>query len=1009
MTEFSFDSVLGLLKEWNVEGFDLKKHADDGSLDAFSCDVAAVLLSLFMLFIKKKELPNAQETVKVVAGELQKVNLVRLKPDNHCEIVTPSIPEHLAFISAVASLDFIKNLNTLSGLRSLVWEILCVVQKVFSSEAAIDKVIFVLPLLEPVVWTPKDKENDLIRPSHRLITMKTKFGYVSAGSPIESNLFAQGDEKFMPVAFILPSPVFLKPCGCELEYPTFFCDAKPPHPLAFVGSSAQLKNLEGLLHESILGPDKENWNSDDFVSHSSVSPVSPYPRSVSPEAPQLDIDFAAERQAIVPESWPSYSLENLHSSYSFHEYGEDGSVEFDLPVREGAAGATGKLRVVNNNGFFIVYEDGVLILVYDGEFQHLKRGKMLKPLFCKGLTPSANPVPVGWRPPVFGVTFLVNCMCCVSYCRTITLIIWVNGRAILVDPCNGCIDILSSSGFLNMISCIILTHCHKDTLGGVLPFLRSDSTKHIPVLTTLTIFNSLRRQILGFAPLPPSTVFRTVHVREPFFFEGCQMLFSYSMHSIPALSFQIEYSSKKICYTGPSLYNPSLFGEMRRAGTMSFQREAELTHFGSDCDLIICGIGLPPFHTDVNFLNSFPVSIRKKIVTVNFSEGQDYPEMRHISLRSAQYGFSGTIALDLGSFDQGYARAAEVVSLLCNAPYLCNLSAPDVSTILSSMTEQHHAEGVVLVNPLADDNSILKHKHVVYLIESGSAEFYNADKSLSFPFNVPMSELGHGDLFADIDGVLCKVVAKTPLTVFCFPEKVLTNCCNGVASFGGSSSGSSMKSNANVLGGSGRRCCVGSDVLSALRFRSFLIQSFSQSSMFRALNHEHISMLASCVSDEVHLSVNDRLIKQGDTADRSLYIIREGTLGIFVSRADLPRPTKMASVGPGCCVGEMALLQGKPRSADVIAMTPAIVLRIKQEEMDLVMQKYPQIRFILDSVIRSRIDGIVEPVKFRAPRPRPVLTVSSVPRCINADTHPPVFLAPISPRSPRSPHSPTHK
>ena len=185
------------------------------------------------------------------------------------------------------------------------------------------------------------------------------------------------------------------------------------------------------------------------------------------------------------------------------------------------------------------------------------------------------------------------------------------------------------------------------------------------------------------------------------------------------------------------------------------------------------------------------------------------------------------------------------------------------------------------------------------------------------------------------------------------------------------------------------------DVLRALRIRSFLIQSFSQSSIFKSLTHEQVSVLASCVSDEIRLAANQRLIKQGDTSDRSLYIIRDGTLSVVVSRGEPLRSMEMARVGPGSCVGEMALLQGKPRSADVVAVTGASVLRLQQAEMEEVMQRYPQIRFVLDGVIKSRVDGIVEPTQFKAPRRRTQATVAPLPRCINtAEAYSPTLPSP---------------
>jgi len=1001
MSDYSLESLLELLKEWRVEGIDPKKHAASGNLDAFSFDLASLLLSLFVFKTHEKVIPHAPETIKTVADEMQKAKLVRKTEDNRCEMVEPNVAEHYPFLSDIATIEALRK-NQLSGFHSLIWQLLTVLYQVMSNDSVpTEKTKFVLLPLDPLIWTPKNKADTLIRPSHRLMTLKTKFGFVSSGSPIESNLFSQGDPKFMPVAYILPNPVFQKPCGCELEYPSLFSEGMLPHPIAFVGTQKQLDNLEVLLHESLLGPSKEHWDMDEWISASVTSPSSPsgpvWPHNATVQQPKTPpVDFDAERREIVPETWPAHSPENLRSCHSCHAFNEDGVVEIELPVvgdHSAEAPARGKLRVQHNHGFFTVFEDGELVLAFDGEFQHLKHGKIRKPLLCKSLVPNQCPVPPGWTPPPFGVTFFSNCRACVSCCRTITFIIWVNGKGFLVDPCSGCYNHLSASGIMPLISCIILSHVHTDTLGGVLPLLQAKDTHRLPLLTTRTIFESLRRQISGFAQIPATVDFRPVHLREPFFFGGCSMVFCYAMHSVPTLAFQVEYSSKKIWFSSPCLYKPSLYTKMCNEGTMTLQREAELLHFGCDGNVAIHGVGLPPFHTDIKKVMALPVTIRQSVVLVNLSRGQDFTELQTTNLRVAEYGFVNTLALDLGSFGQGYVRGAEVVKLLCNAPYLCNLSAPDISTIMSSMNEQRYEEGVVIVE--GNDN---KHKHTIYLIESGTAEMFNSDKALSFPFNVPMSELGRGDLFADTEGILCKVVAKTPMSVFAFSEKVLHSCCSGASSSSfGTKSGS---------GGSGMRCSVGSDVLRALRFRSFLIQTFSQSSMFRSLTHEQISLLASCVSDEIHLSVNERLIKQGDTSDRSIYIIREGTLGIFVSRADFPRAMEMARVGPGSCVGEMACLQAKPRSADVVAMTPACVLRVKQEEMDLVMQKYPQIRFILDSVIRSRIDGIPSSNQFRAPRPRLPVTISVIPRTINTDSNPPpAFVAPISPRSPHGSRS----
>ena len=98
------NSVQELLKEWHVEGIDLKKHAAEGNVEAFSSDVAAVLLCLFVSKSREKVIEHAPETVKHVAGELQKAKLVRLTESKTCEMVEPSVGYHFGFLAAIGAL-----------------------------------------------------------------------------------------------------------------------------------------------------------------------------------------------------------------------------------------------------------------------------------------------------------------------------------------------------------------------------------------------------------------------------------------------------------------------------------------------------------------------------------------------------------------------------------------------------------------------------------------------------------------------------------------------------------------------------------------------------------------------------------------------------------------------------------------------------------------------------------------------------------------------------------------
>ncbi len=57
------------------------------------------------------------------------------------------------------------------------------------------------------------------------------------------------------------------------------------------------------------------------------------------------------------------------------------------------------------------------------------------------------------------------------------------------------------------------------------------------------------------------------------------------------------------------------------------------------------------------------------------------------------------------------------------------------------------------------------------------------------------------------------------------------------------------------------------------------------------------------------------LCRIDDAADR-IWIERRGSVGIHLKGSGID--TRVASLGPGCSVGEMGLLDRQPRSADVI-------------------------------------------------------------------------------------------
>jgi CRP-like cAMP-binding protein len=79
----------------------------------------------------------------------------------------------------------------------------------------------------------------------------------------------------------------------------------------------------------------------------------------------------------------------------------------------------------------------------------------------------------------------------------------------------------------------------------------------------------------------------------------------------------------------------------------------------------------------------------------------------------------------------------------------------------------------------------------------------------------------------------------------------------------------------------------------------------------------------------VHLDPEETLFERGDAGDAA-YVVLEGEVEAVASIED-GRSMRLASFGPGAIVGELAALDGEPRSASVRATRRAEILRIPRD------------------------------------------------------------------------------
>src|SRR5213079_807735 len=90
------------------------------------------------------------------------------------------------------------------------------------------------------------------------------------------------------------------------------------------------------------------------------------------------------------------------------------------------------------------------------------------------------------------------------------------------------------------------------------------------------------------------------------------------------------------------------------------------------------------------------------------------------------------------------------------------------------------------------------------------------------------------------------------------------------------------------------------------------------------------------------------IIRAGDRGD-AFYVILDGTAQVR------PCSGRAAKLRPGDFFGEMALLDGAPRSASVEAVTEVLTMRIGRQGFAKLVKQEPQITVALLSTLAERV------------------------------------------------------
>ena len=131
----------------------------------------------------------------------------------------------------------------------------------------------------------------------------------------------------------------------------------------------------------------------------------------------------------------------------------------------------------------------------------------------------------------------------------------------------------------------------------------------------------------------------------------------------------------------------------------------------------------------------------------------------------------------------------------------------------------------------------------------------------------------------------------------------------------------------------------------------------------RLLNlYEHSILLPLKKAEVVEIAKNIKtiyarpgthLIKK-DTVEDSMFLISEGVLEVSVLNKE-GKPAVVATLWPGDCVGEMSLLTGAPRSADVYVKHRAILVEIKKEDIAPILKTNEEVIERMSNLLAERM------------------------------------------------------
>lgn len=515
-----------------------------------------------------------------------------------------------------------------------------------------------------------------------------------------------------------------------------------------------------------------------------------------------------------------------------------------------------------------------------------------------------------------------------------SLVVWCNGRGILVDPSPEALGYLDQIGVAQTdLPYVFLTHVHADHDGGVIEKLLSGG--RTTVIASDVVFRSLvekaklvtghdfkKEGLVDHLPANPG-VPSWIDVGE----ETTKLETRWNLHPIPTNGFNLTMGGKTFGYSGDTQYDPDLIRQLKSEEKLSQRQYDDLMYFFWDpdgkpkVDLLYHEAGIPPIHTEKEKLAVLPQGMKAKTSLVHIAD-RDVPQG---FLPAKPPLFASQVLLP----STKRSRTGILLQTLRLVSYLHDFPAKLLERLLSMARIRVLEAGQVVITKGPTKRG---EKLNFYVVADGEVAIKDGKRLIT--------RLIKGDSFGEW-GIshqrgfrTADVVATRPTQLMEFPEEAYQWMA---------------EKHPAIQERIGRiRALLPRLQLARARAVQKTQQNPQRSqSVIENMNLNQLSAFA-VFSEVKKFNMGESVVAEGEDAD-GLYILLSGHLTVTV------RGKPVGELSEADVFGEVGLLEGGKRNATVeVASADAEVLFMSQENFKALLQSTPAFSFGIRAVAARR-------------------------------------------------------